>query len=107
MAGLVDLFWGDKDTIENITLNPIFMQLFCLFQSCVVVILRISFRDVIMEAKANETLVWTCDFCSVLVPHMHVHKVILASSCDYLHGLFYSGMMERCFHFFLLFFFHI
>ncbi|EXC21326.1 BTB/POZ domain-containing protein [Morus notabilis] len=52
------------------------------------------FSDVIMEAKANETLVWTCDFCSVLVPHVHVHKVILASSCDYLHGLFCSGMME-------------
>ncbi|KHN26820.1 BTB/POZ domain-containing protein [Glycine soja] len=29
-----------------------------------------------------------------MVPYMHVHKVILLSGCDYLKGLFRSGMQE-------------
>ncbi|KAJ1387197.1 SKP1/BTB/POZ domain superfamily [Sesbania bispinosa] len=32
--------------------------------------------------------------CFSYVPHLHVHKVILQSGCDYLRGLFRSGMQE-------------
>jgi len=53
------------------------------------------FRDVIMEAKLNGPVGCACDICSHPVPHLHVHKVILQSGCDYLQGLFRSGMQER------------
>ncbi|KOM42602.1 hypothetical protein LR48_Vigan05g020600 [Vigna angularis] len=52
------------------------------------------FSDIILGAKSNELVGWTCDICSDTVPHMHVHKVILQSGCDYLQGLFRSGMQE-------------
>ncbi|EOY13801.1 BTB/POZ domain-containing protein, putative isoform 1 [Theobroma cacao] len=52
------------------------------------------FVDVILEAKATERRPWACSFCSLLVPHMHAHKVILQSSCNYLRALFQSGMQE-------------
>ncbi|KAK9274579.1 hypothetical protein L1049_021828 [Liquidambar formosana] len=52
------------------------------------------FSDIILEAKATELMCWTCCVCSLSVPHMHVHKVILWSSCDYLRALFQSGMRE-------------
>ncbi|XP_062115835.1 BTB/POZ domain-containing protein At1g04390-like [Humulus lupulus] len=51
------------------------------------------FSDIILEAKST-VLSWSCDICPGLVPHMHVHKVILSASCDYLRGLFNSGMKE-------------
>lgn len=51
-----------------------------------------------MEAKADEQVDWACNICSLSVPHMHVHKVVLCSSCDYLRALFQSGMQERCLH---------
>ncbi|RXH98478.1 hypothetical protein DVH24_010803 [Malus domestica] len=59
--------------------------------------LRLSgcrFSDVILEAKTTELLGWTCGICFRSVPHMHVHKVILSSSCDYLRALLQSGMQE-------------
>lgn len=52
-----------------------------------------QFSDIILEAKASE-LSWTCSVCSLSVPHKHVHKVILWSSCDYLRALLESGMQE-------------
>ncbi|KAL5543815.1 hypothetical protein UlMin_007599 [Ulmus minor] len=52
------------------------------------------FSDVIWEASTTELPCWTCNFCSVSVPHMHVHKVILSASCDYLRAMFNSGMQE-------------
>ncbi|XP_021819201.1 BTB/POZ domain-containing protein At1g04390 isoform X5 [Prunus avium] len=52
------------------------------------------FSDVILEAKATELLGWTCHVCSLPRPHMHSHKVVLSSSCDYLRALFKSGMQE-------------
>ncbi|CAJ1958068.1 unnamed protein product, partial [Sphenostylis stenocarpa] len=52
------------------------------------------YSDVILEAKSNELVGWACNICSVTVPHKHVHKVILQSGCDYLQGLFRSGMQE-------------
>ncbi|KAL5079090.1 hypothetical protein RYX36_007511 [Vicia faba] len=52
------------------------------------------FFDVIMEAKSNEFVGWTCYICSHPVPHLHAHKVVLQSGCDYLQGLFRSGMQE-------------
>ncbi|CAB4307463.1 unnamed protein product [Prunus armeniaca] len=52
------------------------------------------FSDVILEAKATELLGWTCGVCSLPRPHMHAHKVVLSSSCDYLRALFKSGMQE-------------
>ncbi|KAA8527155.1 hypothetical protein F0562_008616 [Nyssa sinensis] len=52
------------------------------------------FSDIILESKATEVMHWACSVCSLLVPHMHVHKVILWSSCDYLQAMFQSGMQE-------------
>ncbi|XP_043702406.1 BTB/POZ domain-containing protein At1g04390 isoform X2 [Telopea speciosissima] len=52
------------------------------------------FSDVILEAKATEVMHWTCSVCSQSVPHMHVHKIILWASCDYLRALFQSGMQD-------------
>lgn len=52
-------------------------------------------RDIILEAKEIQVVHWACSFCSRAVPHMHCHKVILCSSCDYLRALFQSGMQER------------
>ncbi|XP_062168768.1 BTB/POZ domain-containing protein At1g04390 isoform X2 [Alnus glutinosa] len=54
----------------------------------------LPFSDIILEAKATELMCWTCSFCSLSVPHMHVHKVILWSSCDYMQALFQSGMQD-------------
>lgn len=55
-----------------------------------------GFRDLIFEASSTMPLVkWKCNSCSSLVPHLHVHKVIVESSCDYLRALFQSGMRER------------
>ncbi|KAI9116563.1 hypothetical protein K1719_012730 [Acacia pycnantha] len=53
-----------------------------------------SFWDVILESKLDKLERWTCRICSHSVPHLHVHKVILQSGCDYLQGLFRSGMKE-------------
>ncbi|KAJ4980864.1 hypothetical protein NE237_031701 [Protea cynaroides] len=52
------------------------------------------FSDVVLEAKATEIMNWTCSVCSQSVPHMHVHKIILWASCDYLRALFQSGMQD-------------
>lgn len=48
-----------------------------------------------LEAKATKQTSWKCDVCALCVPHMHVHKVILWLSCDYLRALLQSGMKER------------
>ncbi|KAL4598464.1 hypothetical protein ACB092_11G061400 [Castanea dentata] len=53
-----------------------------------------QFSDIILEAKVTELMCWTCSFCSLSEPHIHVHKVILSSSCDYMQALFQSGMKE-------------
>ncbi|WOL16222.1 BTB/POZ domain-containing protein [Canna indica] len=53
-----------------------------------------QFSDVILEAKATEGVPWDCGICQSSVPHVHVHRVILSSSCDYLRALFYSGMHD-------------
>uniref|UniRef100_A0A2P2KLS1 BTB domain-containing protein n=1 Tax=Rhizophora mucronata TaxID=61149 RepID=A0A2P2KLS1_RHIMU len=53
-----------------------------------------SFRDIILEAKATASICWTCSICSLSVPHVHAHKAVLYSSCDYLRALFQSGMQE-------------
>ncbi|KAK6149499.1 hypothetical protein DH2020_017024 [Rehmannia glutinosa] len=53
------------------------------------------FSDLILEAGSMTQLVhWKCSGCCALVPHLHVHKVILESNCDYLRALFQSGMQD-------------
>ncbi|GAV74880.1 BTB domain-containing protein [Cephalotus follicularis] len=52
------------------------------------------FSDVMLEANAAAKMHWTCGVCSLSVPHMHVHKVVLWSTCDYMRALFESGMQE-------------
>ncbi|KAJ9672925.1 hypothetical protein PVL29_026258 [Vitis rotundifolia] len=52
------------------------------------------FLDVALQAEATKAMQWTCNFCSVLVPHVHVHKVILCSSSGYFRAMFQSGMQE-------------
>ncbi|KAL6975090.1 hypothetical protein U1Q18_023885 [Sarracenia purpurea var. burkii] len=44
---------------------------------------RHNFSDIVLEAKATDLINWTCCTCSVSVPHVHVHKVILWSSYSY------------------------
>ncbi|KAJ0975788.1 hypothetical protein J5N97_017753 [Dioscorea zingiberensis] len=53
-----------------------------------------AFMDIILEAKATEGVAWNCSMCQVPVPHMHAHKIVLVSCCDYLRGLFQSGMQD-------------
>ncbi|KAI3883465.1 hypothetical protein MKW92_005551 [Papaver armeniacum] len=52
------------------------------------------FSDVIVEAKAKTEMNFSCSTCPQSMPHMHVHKIILWLSCDYLRALFQSGMQE-------------
>ncbi|RWW03712.1 hypothetical protein GW17_00033107 [Ensete ventricosum] len=52
--------------------------------------------DIILEAKVIEGVSWSCTICQSSVPHMHAHKIILLSSCDYLRALFQSGMHDSC-----------
>ncbi|XVE52868.1 hypothetical protein DITRI_Ditri02bG0159100 [Diplodiscus trichospermus] len=53
-----------------------------------------QFADVILEAEVAGQMPWACSFCPLLVPHVHAHKIILWSSCNYLRALFQSGMQE-------------
>ncbi|KAL6546996.1 hypothetical protein OROMI_022717 [Orobanche minor] len=54
-----------------------------------------NFSDLILEAGSTIQLThWKCSGCGALVQHLHVHKVILESSCEYLRALFQSGMQE-------------
>ncbi|KAH1210895.1 BTB/POZ domain-containing protein [Glycine max] len=66
----------------------------CKLQHLLQMLYRQRPKDAILEAKSNKLVGWTCNICSDTVPHMHVHKVILQSGCDYLQGLFRSGMRE-------------
>ncbi|KAG9137192.1 hypothetical protein Leryth_012018 [Lithospermum erythrorhizon] len=50
--------------------------------------------DVHFEPKENQLIDWKCNYCLSSDPHMHVHKVILWSRCEYLRALFQSGMQE-------------
>lgn len=53
-----------------------------------------SFSDIILEAKETAGVASNCSFCPMSMPHMHAHKIILCSSCDYLRALFNSGMND-------------
>ncbi|KAK4363948.1 hypothetical protein RND71_015306 [Anisodus tanguticus] len=53
-----------------------------------------NFSDIILEAETSPPSDQDCNSCSISVLHLHVHKVILWSSCDYLRALFQSGMQE-------------
>lgn len=82
------------------------MNLYCVcylhvanFLELLVVIQFFSdFRDIILKPKETESICWKCRTCSLSLPHMHAHKVVLSSSCDYLRALFQSGMRERYIH---------
>lgn len=50
--------------------------------------------DVLLEPNTIQLLNWRCSFCSAPNLHLHVHKVILFSRCEYLRALFQSGMQE-------------
>ncbi|OVA04620.1 BTB/POZ-like [Macleaya cordata] len=52
------------------------------------------FSDVILEAKVTTGMNFSCSVCSLSISHMHVHKIILLLSCEYLRALFQSGMQE-------------
>ncbi|KAK3033096.1 hypothetical protein RJ639_036455 [Escallonia herrerae] len=52
------------------------------------------FWDIILEAEEDHLRQWKCNICCLSVPHIHAHKVILSSSCEYLQALFRSGMRE-------------
>ncbi|KAK3042586.1 hypothetical protein RJ639_000838 [Escallonia herrerae] len=51
--------------------------------------------DIILEAEEDHLRQWKCNICCLSVSHIHAHKVILSSSCEYLQALFRSGMRER------------
>eukprot|EP00268_Persea_americana_P035123 TRINITY_DN3467_c0_g1_i6.p1 TRINITY_DN3467_c0_g1~~TRINITY_DN3467_c0_g1_i6.p1 ORF type:complete len:953 (-),score=143.44 TRINITY_DN3467_c0_g1_i6:317-2812(-) len=50
--------------------------------------------DIVLKAKATEGMHWSCSVCLLSTPHVHAHKIILWSSCDYLQALFQSGMQD-------------
>ncbi|KAK4796984.1 hypothetical protein SAY86_029310 [Trapa natans] len=52
------------------------------------------FSDIILESKTADLVNWTCTLCSSLVPHVHLHRVILCASCDYFRAMLQSGMLE-------------
>ncbi|KAL0443180.1 UNVERIFIED_CONTAM: BTB/POZ domain-containing protein [Sesamum latifolium] len=52
------------------------------------------FSNLLLESSTTEVVHWKCNSCCNQVPHLHVHKIILESSCDYLRALFQSGMQE-------------
>ncbi|GAB4836634.1 hypothetical protein Ancab_001547 [Ancistrocladus abbreviatus] len=52
--------------------------------------------DIILEAKSSIKTDWACSWCSLLAPHLHAHRIILWTSCEYLRALFQSGMQESC-----------
>lgn len=52
--------------------------------------------DITLVAEGSDIADWTCHTCSVSIPHMHVHRVILSSSSTYFQGMFCSGMQESC-----------
>lgn len=62
------------------------MTIFALF--------RLQIRDIILEAETSGSSNQDCSYCSISVLHLHVHKVILWPSCEYLRALFQSGMQE-------------
>lgn len=78
------------------------MNLYCvcylhvanLLELLVVIQFVSDFRDIILKPKETESICWKCRTCSLSLPHMHAHKVVLSSSCDYLRALFQSGMQE-------------
>ncbi|TMX04051.1 hypothetical protein EJD97_011751 [Solanum chilense] len=53
-----------------------------------------NFSDIILEAETSGPSNQDCSYCSISVLHLHVHKVILWPSCEYLRALFQSGMQE-------------
>lgn len=55
---------------------------------------EVIFFYVVIEAESNEFVGCTCNICSHLVLHLHAHKVILQSGCDYLQVLLRLGMQE-------------
>ncbi|KAF9592985.1 hypothetical protein IFM89_019562 [Coptis chinensis] len=58
----------------------------------------LHFCDMVVEAKNDEAVDWTCRYCSLSSPHMHVHKIMLWLSSDYFKALFQSGMQESHSH---------
>ncbi|KAL8126612.1 BTB/POZ domain-containing protein At1g04390 isoform X3 [Apium graveolens] len=54
--------------------------------------------DIVLEAKVDELEHWSCDICCISRPHVHAHKVVVCSSCEYLQALFQSGMQESQSH---------
>ncbi|KAH9616724.1 hypothetical protein KSS87_003909 [Heliosperma pusillum] len=53
-----------------------------------------DFSDVILEATLKEDTETSTNCCSFPRPHIHAHKAILMSSCNYFWALFQSGMQE-------------
>ncbi|XP_068654647.1 BTB/POZ domain-containing protein At1g04390 [Aristolochia californica] len=50
--------------------------------------------DTILEANPAEVMSQNCTICFLSSPHMHVHRILLWSSCTYLAALFQSGMQD-------------
>ncbi|XP_031505227.1 BTB/POZ domain-containing protein At1g04390 isoform X2 [Nymphaea colorata] len=52
------------------------------------------FFDIILVPQMTGEETCNCIVCQDQVPHVHAHKTILLSSCDYLRALFQSGMQD-------------
>ncbi|KAJ3706211.1 hypothetical protein LUZ61_009916 [Rhynchospora tenuis] len=52
------------------------------------------FLDVILEAKSSKQIACNYSSCQLSTPHVHAHKIILCANCEYLRGLFSSGMHD-------------
>lgn len=62
--------------------------------SAAVDVLGYCTSDLILTSNTTQVFQWSCACCSDSNPHLHVHKVVLWSSCTYLQAMFHSGMQE-------------
>ncbi|KAJ9139641.1 hypothetical protein P3X46_030354 [Hevea brasiliensis] len=88
------VYMGYLNAGEELLKKVKFLAKRCSLQPLLIMFGRRHPKDIVLEAKATESICWRCNVCSKSVPHMHCHKVVLWSSCDYLRALFQSGMLE-------------
>lgn len=52
------------------------------------------YLDVILQAQEEKHSSKVCSLCGLRTEHVHAHRIVLSSNCDYLQALFRSGMRD-------------
>lgn len=52
------------------------------------------YSDVILQAQGKKHSSKVCSLCTLHTEHVHAHRIVLSSNCDYLQALFRSGMRD-------------